>query len=141
MGRATIFISGIVSQMPRYRDVQTKNGTRTVASFSVPADHGWGDRKETTFFECEHWMPDSDKGRNYLSHALGKGARVAIVGEPYRNEWTAKDGSTRTSIRVDVRDLDILQAAPSEEVKDEPQGGSNAPQNGSQDVYDDDIPF
>ena len=29
MGKATIFISGTVSQMPRYRDVQTKNGPRT----------------------------------------------------------------------------------------------------------------
>lgn len=134
MGRATIFLSGIVSQMPRYREVQTKNGARQVMSFNVPADHGWGDGKTATFFECEYWMPTSDRGVNYITHAMGKGAKVAVVGEPYRNEWTGKDGGTRVSIRVDVRDLDIMQAAPSEEVKEQPQGGSD-------DLYDDFIPF
>ena len=138
MGRASIYISGTVSQAPRFREVQTKNGTRTVMSFSLPADHGWGERKVSTFFECEHWLPDSERGQNYISHAMGKGAKVAVEGEPYLNKWTAKDGTDRYSVRVDVRALDILAAAPSEEVKDEPE---TTPQGGSEDVYDDDIPF
>ena len=141
MGRATIFISGTVSQMPRFRDVQTKNGTRTVMSFNVPADHGWGERKVSTFFECEHWLPDSERGANYLTHVMGKGAKVAVTGEPYIHSWTAKDGTERSSIRVDVSALDILCAAPAVDVKDEPQGRPSAPQNGSDDLYDESIPF
>lgn len=141
MGRASIFISGTVSQMPRYRDVQTKNGTRTVMSFNVPADHGWGDRKSSTFFECEHWLPDSERGANYLTHVMGKGAKVAVTGEPYLHSWTGKDGNERYSVRVDVSALDVLSPAPAVEVKDEPRDAPSAPQNGSQDVYDDDMPF
>ena len=57
MGKATIFISGTVSQMPRYRDVQTKNGPRTVMSFNVPADHGWGEGKVSTFFSYYIALP------------------------------------------------------------------------------------
>lgn len=137
MGKASIFISGTVSQMPRYRDVQTKNGPRTVMSFNVPADHGWGDGKVSTFFECEHWMPASEKGVNYISHAMGKGAKVAVVGEPYLHEWTDRDGNVRRSIRVDVRELDILHAAPAEEVKEQ-----DGPLTQSQtELYDDDCPF
>lgn len=141
MGSASINISGTVSQMPRYRDVQTKNGTRTVMSFNVPADHGWGERKVSTFFECEHWLPDSERGANYLTHVMGKGAKVAVLGEPYIHSWTAKDGTEKSSIRVDVIKLDVLTPAPAVDVKDEPQGGQSAPQSGSDDLYDESIPF
>ncbi len=141
MGRASIFISGTVSQMPRYRDVQTKNGTRTVMSFNVPADHGWGERKVSTFFECEHWLPDSERGANYLTHVMGKGAKVAVLGEPYIHSWTAKDGTEKSSIRVDVSALDVLTPAPAVDVKEEPQGRPSAQQNGSDDLYDESIPF
>ena len=124
MGRNTIFISGTVSQMPRYRDVQTKDGTRTVMSFNVPTDHGWGERKTTTFFECEHWLPPTERGANYLTHVMGKGAKVAVTGEFYIDTWT-----------------EVMCPAPAVDVKDEPQERTSAPQNGSQDVYDSDIPF
>ena len=137
MGKATIFISGTVSQMPRYRDVQTKNGKRTIMSFNVPADHGWGDNKETTFFECEHWLPETERGVNYITHAMGKGAKVAVVGDAYLHPWTGKDGTEHWSARVDVRDLDILKAAPEVDVKDE----APRPQPRTTDLYDDSIPF
>lgn len=141
MGRASIYISGAVSQMPRYREVQTKNGARTVMSFNVPADHGWGDGKTSTFFECEYWMPTSDRGQNYITHAMGKGAKVAVEGEPYLNKWTGKDGADRYSVRVDVRSLDILTAAPAVETQEDGGDGGRTAQNGSGDVYDADIPF
>lgn len=141
MGRASIFISGTVSQMPTYNTVKTQNGERTVMRFNLPADHGWGERKVSTFFECEHWMAPTEKAMNYLSHAMGKGAKVAVVGEPYIHRWTGKDGNERTSIRVDVSALDVLQAAPEVDVKDEPRAAASAPQNGSDDLYDESIPF
>ena len=141
MGSASINISGTVSQMPRYRDVQTKNGTRTVMSFNVPADHGWGERKVSTFFECEHWLPDSERGANYLTHVMGKGAKVAVLGEPYIHSWTAKDGTEKSSIRVDVIRLDVLTPAPAVEVKEETRERASGPQNGSDGLYDDNIPF
>lgn len=142
MGKATIFISGTVSQMPRYRDVQTKNGTRTVVTITVPVDHGWGERKQTTFYDCDHWMPESEKGVNYLSHVLGKGAKVAIVGEPCPpRPWTGRDGNQHISNPVDVKELDVLCPAPAVEVKDEPREAPSAPQNGSDGLYDESIPF
>ena len=141
MGKATIFISGTVSQMPRFREITTKDGKRTKMTFNVPADHGFGEHKSTTFYECDHWMPTSERGMNYLTHAIGKGAKVAVTGEFYIDTWTDRDGNERKSPKVDVKELDILCAAPAVDVKDEPQGGQSAPQNGSQDVYDNDIPF
>jgi single-stranded DNA-binding protein len=141
MGRASIFISGTVSQMPKYRDVSTKNGAKQVMTFSLPADRGWGERKVSTFFECEYFMPDSERGQNYLARAMGKGAKVAVEGEPYANEWTDREGNKRTSIRVDVRALDILTAAPAEEVREDDGAPVRTAQNGSEDVYDEDIPF
>lgn len=141
MGRATIFISGTVSQMPRYRDVQTKNGTRTVMSFNVPADHGWGERKTATFFECEHWLPDSERAANYLTHVMGKGAKVAVVGEFYLDPWTDRDGNERKSPKVAVEKLEVMCPAPEVDVKDEPGAAASAPQIGSDGLYDESIPF
>lgn len=141
MGKATIFISGTVSQLPRYREVQTKNGARTVMSFNVPADNGSGERKQTIFYECDYWVAPTDKAMNYLSHAMGKGAKVAVMGVHRTREWTGSDGEVHHVECVDVRELDVLQAAPAVDVKDEPQERTNAPQDGSQGLYDADMPF
>lgn len=141
MGKATIFISGTVSQMPRFRDRQTKNGTRTVMSFNVPADNGTGEYKQTIFYECDHWMPTSERGVNYLTHAMGKGAKVAVIGTHRTREWTGSDGEVHHVECVDVKELDVLQAAPAADVKDEPRAAASAPQNGSDDLYDESIPF
>ena len=139
MGRATIFISGIVSQMPRYREVATARGKRMVMSFSVPADHGWGERKSTTFLDCEYWLPDSEKASNYIAHAMGKGARVAVVGEPFLDRWTARDGAERAGVKVDVASLDILQPAKGEDVQEAP--GPEPAASGDDGLYDESIPF
>lgn len=141
MGRASIFISGTVSQMPKYRDVNTKNGARQVMTFSLPADHGWGERKVSTFFECEYWMPTTERGINYIAHSMGKGAKVAVEGEPYLNRFKKQDGTEYVSVRVDVKTLDILTAAPAEEVREDSAEPVRTVQNGSDDLYDDYIPF
>jgi single-stranded DNA-binding protein len=141
MGKATIFISGTVSQMPRFREITTKDGKRTKMTFNVPADHGFGEHKSTTFYECDHWMPTSERGVNYLTHAMGKGAKVAVIGTHRTRDWKGSDDEVHHVECVDVKELDILCAAPAVDVKEEPQGGQSAPQNGSQDVYDADIPF
>lgn len=141
MGNATIFISGTVSQMPRYREVQTKNGARTVMSFNVPADNGTGERKQTIFYECDYWMPTSERGVNYLTHAMGKGAKVAVIGTHRTRDWKGSDDEVHHVECVDVKELDVLQAAPAVDVKDEPRAAASAPQNGSDDLYDESIPF
>lgn len=141
MGRASIFISGTVSQMPKYRDVNTKNGARQVMTFSLPADHGWGERKVSTFFECEYWMPTTERGINYIAHSMGKGAKVAVEGEPYLNRFKKQDGTEYISVRVDVKTLDILTAAPAEEVREDDGAPVRTAQNGSDDLYDEFIPF
>ena len=110
-------------------------------TFNVPADHGFGEHKSTTFYECDHWMPTSERGINYLTHAMGKGAKVAVVGTHRTREWTGSDGEVHHVECVDVKELDVLQAAPAVDVKDEPQGGQSAPQNGSDGLYDESIPF
>lgn len=138
-GYASINISGNVTSEPRYQDVNTENGKRTVMRFSVAADHGWGERKKSTFFECEHWMPQSEKAVNYLGHAMGKGAKVHVTGEPYIDRWTDRDGNERTSIKVAVTNLNILVAAPTDVPQDDrPQRPAPKPQN---DPYDENIPF
>lgn len=141
MGKATIFISGTVSQMPRYREVQTKNGARTVMSFNVPADNGTGERKQTIFYECDYWMAPTEKAMNYLAHVMGKGAKVALSGTHRTREWTGSDGEVHHVECVDVKELDVLCPAPEVDVKEEPQGRPSAPQNGSDGLYDESIPF
>lgn len=61
-------------------------GSSQVCSFSVASDTGFGDRKQTHFFECSLWGNQGAALQQYLK----KGNPVTVIGEFSEREYNGK---------------------------------------------------
>lgn len=104
----------------------TPSGTAK-ASLPIGINTGYGEHKRTTFPILEIW----GKRAEALAQYLVKGAKVAITGEPYMNEWTTKDGDKRSQLRVNVSNVALL-GNPAGQRASAPQAQQEPPQE----VYD-----
>lgn len=75
-----------------------------VMSFSVALTSGYGDKKITTWLNCNLW----GKRAESLAPYIKKGAQVAISGEFTARPYKAKDGAEKLSLEVRVNDLTLV---------------------------------
>ena len=71
----------------------TQDGT-PLCSFSVAVNTGYGDRKNTTWWDVTRW----GKGAHQLAELLPKGTKVTVIGEVSTREH---DGKTYLQCRAD----------------------------------------
>lgn len=76
--------------------------------FSVAVNTGWGDKKNTTFYNCALWQA-SDK----LQQLMLKGQLIGITGEPSLREYSTDSGK-RQSLDVRVNNVILLGSKPTE---------------------------
>lgn len=81
----------------------TKAG-KPVTQFSAAMDSGWGERKTTTWVRCTMW---GDRGVAVAPYLL-KGQKVAVTGEASMSEWTAKDGTIKSSFECNVGNVTLV---------------------------------
>ncbi len=122
-------------------------GNSQVCGFSVAADTGFGDKKQTMFFSCSLWGNQGAAVSQYLK----KGNPVTVIGEMSEREY---DGKQYKEIRVNSIKLqggrnDNQQPQNqgyNNQQSAQPQQGFNnqmsqAPQTMANTVVDDSIPF
>ena len=97
---ATITIAGNVGRDPETRSVNTKNGAKSVVSFSVATDHGWGDRKSTTFWNVEVWGKDGE----FAAENLRKGSPVTVTGAVYERKYES-GGIEKKALQIEATSL------------------------------------
>ncbi|MFD0673956.1 single-stranded DNA-binding protein [Cohnella sp. GCM10027633] len=68
-------------------DFKALDSGKTVAKSSIAVDEGYGDKKQTFFFEVEMWGKTAEAVANYS----GKGKKVLIEGRLKVEQWV-KDG-------------------------------------------------
>ena len=73
-------------------------GSSTVCSFSVAGDTGFGDRKQSHWFDCSLWGKQGEA----LVHYLKKGQQVTVIGEFSEREH---NGKHHKELRVNQIDL------------------------------------
>ncbi len=61
-------------------------GNSTVTGFSVAGDTGFGDRKQSHWFECSLWGKRGEAMQQYLQ----KGQEVVVIGEYSEREYNGK---------------------------------------------------
>lgn len=76
-----------------------------VCNFSVGANEGHGDAKQTQYFRINAWRGLADICAKYLK----KGRQVYIEGVPSVNTYKDKNNNIRSVFEVRVDRLDILQ--------------------------------
>ena len=81
----------------------TPNGD-PVGQFSFALSSGYGDKKVTTWLNCNLWGKRAEK----LSEMLTKGTLIAITGELTNRPYTDKNGNEKYSLEVRVNDLTLL---------------------------------
>ena len=124
-----------IGRLTRDVDLKTTPNGVQVASFTVAVDLKQKNKdgeKVTTFYNCVAWRGLAETCSKFLS----KGKKVYIEGELQPRQYTAKDGSTKMSLDVQVESVEFL--SPKSESNEE-QSSTDA--NGFTDVSSDDIPF
>lgn len=128
----TITIAGNTGKDAEYKQTQ---GGAELCSFSVADESGFGDSKQTHWFDVTSW----GKGAQKLSQILRKGSKVSVVGE-----FSTREHNGKTYLQCRAYNVDILGTpkggggAP--QTEREPVG-AGAPSTGYDDLDDDDIPF
>jgi single-strand DNA-binding protein len=57
--------------------------------------------QEASFFTVMVWRDQAE----HAAQSLSKGSRVVVVGRLQQRRWTAKDGSTRSTVEVAAEEL------------------------------------
>jgi len=116
------------------KDAETRftPSQKAITSFSLAVDVGWGDNKKTLWLRCNGWGDRFTK----LSEYLIKGQQIGVCGEVSLNELTDKEGGTKTSLELNVREIELLGAKSESTQRTKPERTQPA-----DDGFQDDIPF
>ena len=97
---------GFVGSDPSIRTVQTSNGDKQVASFSVAVNRtNGGGQKQTLWVRVNCWNALADVVARYVR----KGSLVGVTTEWLRpSAWVDQSGSPQASIDIDANRLILL---------------------------------
>lgn len=100
-----VVITGRLGKNPEIRS--TPSG-KSVASFSLAVDEGFGDKKKTNWFFVEAW----DKTAEALGRLVTAGKRVTVVGSLQEDTWQDKNsGEKKSRIKILANRVDIIDFA------------------------------
>lgn len=125
-------VSGRLGKDPKQRT--TPSGT-TITELSVASDHGYGDRKTTTWVRVSIFGRSGDAAMQHLH----KGSGVICTGLLYERRWRGDDGAERKSLELDRADWHFEPGGPREQRSG---GGRHQDRHVDDDGdFDDNIPF
>lgn len=116
------------------RDAELKYTPSNMAilSFTAANNIGYGDKKQTMWIRCSIF---GKRAEGNLKDYLTKGTQVFVTGELSAREYTGKDGTNKTSLELNLREIELVGG---HKQQDGQQSSKPAPK---QDDFDDDIPF
>ena len=126
-----VILLGNVGNAPEVRSVGS--GAR-VAQFSLATSKVWNDaqgtkQEKTEWHRCVAWNTGKGSGlADVLEKYVGKGDKLYVEGEIEYRQWQDKDGQTRNTTEIRVRDITLLGGNRTSE------GGAPAPQRAAKPV-------
>ncbi len=108
LNKATLI--GNVGSDPEVRS--TANGGR-VATFSLATSNVWNDasgtrQEKTEWHRCVAWNQGKQTLADVVERYVKKGEKVFVEGEIQYRQWQDKDGQTRYTTEIKVRELILL---------------------------------
>lgn len=139
----SVTIQGRLGRDPELKTV----GQKSLCTFSIAHDDGWGDNKRSFWITIEAW----EKKADFCAKHLKKGQRVTVAGRLKVREYE-KDGQKRLAVEVVAQDVEPEwgdkaqgQAAPAPERRQAPQQSwstsGGPPADEPPPHTDDDLPF
>ena len=134
-----VFISGNMSREPELRKAASGLpvlllGMAVNDRRRNPQTDEWEDH--ANWVDCVMFGTRAEK----VAPLLAKGSKLAIEGKLRWSQWE-KDGQKRSKIEVVVDEIELLSRSGRQEGGTYQGNMGSGPQNGSQGVYDSDIPF
>ena len=101
-------------------EVRSTTGGNRVATFSLATSRSWsgpsGDKQEKTeWHRCVVWNSKASTLADIVERYLKKGDKIYVEGRIEYRQWQDKDGQTRYTTEINVRELLMLGS---------PRGGS-----------------
>ena len=92
-----VILKGRLTAAPELKT--TQNG-KSVCTFTLAVDRGFGDNKVTDFLTCVAW----EQRAEFISKYFAKGSEIRILGEINTRKWQDKDGNNRTAFEICVNE-------------------------------------
>ena len=112
MGRSLnkVMLIGNLGQDP---EVRSTSGGNRVATFSLATSRSWNDssgskQEKTEWHRCVVWNTKSSQLADIVEKYVHKGDKLYVEGRVEYRQWQDKDGQTRYSTEINVRELIML---------------------------------
>lgn len=132
----------IIGNLTKDPETRTTPNGNTVCSFTVAVNRKKVSEPQTDFFRVNAW----GKLGELCGRFLGKGRKVAVVGELQARTYDNKDGKTMLSLDVVADEVEFLTPAENTETKPakkakENSDGYNKTAEDELTAYSGDLPF
>lgn len=133
-----VVLTGRLTAAP---EIKTTPSGKSVCSFTIAVDRGYGDNKETDFITCVAW----EKTAEFISKYFNKGSEIGIEGSIQTRKWTDKNGNSRTAFEIRVSNTQFI-GGKKEQTENAPDPMMQFAQNNAEfidigTVTDSDLPF
>ena len=98
-----VIISGRTTADIELKATQTG---KSVASFTVAVDTGYGENKQTSFLDVIAW----EKMAELVSQYVHKGNKVLICGRLQTRAWKDKNGNKRKATEIVANEIEFIEA-------------------------------
>jgi len=111
-------------------EIRSTTGGNRVASFSLATSRSWnnpqGDKQEKTeWHKCVVWNTKGSQLADIVEKYVKKGDKIYVEGRIEYRQWTDKEGQTRYTTEINVRELLMLGGGRG--ASDGAEGGAAAP--------------
>src|SRR5436305_10174545 len=94
-------------------EVRSTSGGNRVATFSLATSRSWNDaagskQEKTEWHRCVVWNTKSSQLADIVERYVKKGDKLYVEGRIEYRQWQDKDGQTRYSTEINVRELIML---------------------------------
>jgi single-strand DNA-binding protein len=139
-------ILGSLGQDP---DIRYTAGGAAVANISIATNEQWKDKESGEMQERTEWHRVVFFGRlaEIVGEYLRKGSQVYVEGRIQTRKWQDKEGKDRYTTEIVANEMQMLGSksggttASFDQSQQPQQSAPAAPAKGSNDDFDDDIPF
>ncbi|MEO7999479.1 MAG: single-stranded DNA-binding protein, partial [Gemmatimonadaceae bacterium] len=109
-------------------EVRTVTGGGKVAQFSLATSRNWNDQsgakqEKTEWHRCVIWNTRFSTLADVAEKYVRKGEKIYVEGEIEYRQWQDKDGQTRYTTEIKVRELILLGGRSGGSGGDEDEGG------------------
>ena len=94
----------LIGRITKDIELRTVNTDKSVATYTLAIDRGYGDKKETDFINCVTWEKQAENIAKYCS----KGSLIAIEGRMSNRSYDAKGGTKKYVTEVVTSNVQFL---------------------------------